>query len=210
MDRARPRHRSPGRMVARAAARRAGGAHLLARRAGAARRPRAATAPTRHDPDMYIEDFRAVELDAEGAVRQSLAAKRAEHHSGDDSADFTAPSLALTDPAKPAMSVTRRHGNVVGRSRDRHLPRQRARDARRAAGRHRKRRQRPEGTGNAVDGVSARRAEEGTGRHRRPVTIEEPRGIIHAVGMTVDNKAQTLKLKSGVQRYAISREIDPQ
>jgi LPS export ABC transporter protein LptC len=33
----------------------------------------------------------------------------------------------------------------------------------------------------------------------RPVTIEEPRGIIHGVGMTLDNNARTLKLKSAVR-----------
>ena len=31
------------------------------------------------------------------------------------------------------------------------------------------------------------------------MTIEEPRGIIQAVGLVLDNKAKTLKLKSGVR-----------
>jgi LPS export ABC transporter protein LptC len=33
----------------------------------------------------------------------------------------------------------------------------------------------------------------------RPVTIEEPRGIIHGVGMILDNNARTFKLKSAVR-----------
>jgi LPS export ABC transporter protein LptC len=33
----------------------------------------------------------------------------------------------------------------------------------------------------------------------RPVTIEEPRGIIHSVGIRLDNEAKTLLLKSGVR-----------
>ena len=33
----------------------------------------------------------------------------------------------------------------------------------------------------------------------KPVTIEEPRGIIHSVGLELDNKAKTLKLKSAVR-----------
>ncbi len=33
----------------------------------------------------------------------------------------------------------------------------------------------------------------------RPVTIEEPRGIIHGVGMIFDNDARTFKLKSAVR-----------
>jgi lipopolysaccharide export system protein LptC len=32
----------------------------------------------------------------------------------------------------------------------------------------------------------------------KAVTIEEPRGIIRSVGLTLDNKAKTLKLNSGV------------
>ena len=41
-----------------------------------------------------------------------------------------------------------------------------------------------------------------------PVTVEEPRGIIHAVGMAVDNEAHTIKLKSGVHG-TLSPEIAP-
>jgi LPS export ABC transporter protein LptC len=33
----------------------------------------------------------------------------------------------------------------------------------------------------------------------RPVTIEEPRGIIRSVGIRLDTEANTLKLKSGVR-----------
>jgi LPS export ABC transporter protein LptC len=33
----------------------------------------------------------------------------------------------------------------------------------------------------------------------RAVTIEEPRGIIHGVGMVLDNDAHTFKLKSAVR-----------
>src|SRR5512134_609060 len=55
----------------------------------------------RHDPDLYIENFRAVTFDAQGRVRQSLTARRAQHYPDDDSVDFVAPSLALTDPGNP-------------------------------------------------------------------------------------------------------------
>ena len=36
-------------------------------------------------------------------------------------------------------------------------------------------------------------------RTDKSVTIEEPRGIIESVGFELDNKAKTLKLKSGVR-----------
>ena len=33
----------------------------------------------------------------------------------------------------------------------------------------------------------------------RPVTIEEPRGIIQGVGAVLDNQSRTMKVKSGVR-----------
>jgi len=42
-----------------------------------------------------------------------------------------------------------------------------------------------------------------------PVTVEEPRGIINAIGMAVDNEAHTIKLKSGVHG-TLAPEIAPQ
>ena len=42
-----------------------------------------------------------------------------------------------------------------------------------------------------------------------PVTIEEPRGIIHGVGMVLDNDAQTIKLKSAV-RGTLQPNIAPE
>lgn len=34
---------------------------------------------TRHDPDLFVEGFRAVELDANGRPRQMIAGTRAQH-----------------------------------------------------------------------------------------------------------------------------------
>jgi LPS export ABC transporter protein LptC len=42
-----------------------------------------------------------------------------------------------------------------------------------------------------------------------PVTIEEPRGIIRAVGMELDNQAHTLKLKSAVRGTLQPHVADP-
>src|SRR6185369_2006124 len=71
------------------------------------------TAPTprrdgseRHDPDLFVERFRAVNFDAEGRVRQSLAAARAELFPDDDATDFSAMSLVVTDPETPRVEVT--------------------------------------------------------------------------------------------------------
>ncbi len=166
----------------------------------------------RHDADMYIENFRAVSFDAEGKLRQSLAAERAEHHPDDESVDFTAPSLALTDPGRPRMAITADAGTLTG-DRETVTFRGSVRATRDAL---------PEGTaaGGAGEGNEPRGPitmtsetlrvipKKGRAETDGPVTVEEPRGIIHAVGMAVDNEAHTIKLKSGV-RGTLSPEIAP-
>ena len=165
----------------------------------------------RHDADMYIESFRAVSFDAEGRLRQSLAAQRAEHHPDDESVDFTVPSLALTDPGRPRMAITADAGTLSG-DRETVLFRGNVRATRDAL---------PEGAnegaraGNDPKGPITLTAQtlrvvpkKGRAETDGPVTVEEPRGIISAVGMVVDNEAHTIKLKSGVHG-TLSPEIAP-
>jgi lipopolysaccharide export system protein LptC len=149
----------------------------------------------RHDPDIYVEGFRAVELDANGRARQLVAGKRALHFGDDQTTEITDPLLSQTEAGKPAFRITANKGVLSG-------------DRKQATF-----------TGNvrAVrDGGPAQGGESPAGPvtltteylHVIPdkelattdkaVTIEEPRGIIRSVGLTLDNKAKTLKLASGV------------
>ena len=161
----------------------------------------------RHDADMYIENFRAVSFDVDGRLRQSLSARRAEHFPDDESVDFIAPALALTDPGHPRMAVTADAGTLSG---DRNMVtfRGNVRATRDAL---------PDGTRAGTDpkGPITLTAEtlrvipkKGRAETDGPVTVEEPRGIIHAVGMVVDNEAHTIKFKSGVHG-TMSPEIAP-
>ena len=161
----------------------------------------------RHDADMFIENFRAVSFDADGRVRQSLSAQRAEHHPDDESVDFVSPSLALTDPGRPRMSVEADAGTLSG---DREIVVFKGNV-------HAKRDALPEGapSSEGLRGPVTLRADtlkvvpkKGRAETDGPVTVEEPRGIIHATGMVVDNDARTIKLKSGV-RGTLSPEIAP-
>ncbi|MEP7181765.1 MAG: LPS export ABC transporter periplasmic protein LptC [Betaproteobacteria bacterium] len=152
---------------------------------------------TRHDPDLYIEHFRAVSLDAEGRPLQSLAATRAQHFPDDDSIEIAGPSLALTEPGRPRMSVSADAAVVPG-SRETVIFTGNVRASRDAAP--------PTKAGEKGSGPVTLATEylrvdprEGRAVTDKPVTIEEPRGIIHSVGMELDNKARTLKLKGGVR-----------
>jgi lipopolysaccharide export system protein LptC len=150
----------------------------------------------RHDPDIIIEGFRAVELDAQGRPKQIVAGKRAMHFADDQTTEVVEPMLSQTEADKPAFRITASKGKLSGDRKEVFF------------------------TGNvrAVrDAGPVRPGEDATGpvtvtteylhvipdkdiaRTDKAVTIEEPRGIIRSVGLELDNKAKTLKLRSGVQ-----------
>lgn len=149
----------------------------------------------RHDPDIYVENFRAVELDARGLPLQLVAGKRGVHFGDDQTTEIVEPLLAQTEPGKPAMRITAAKGTLSGDRKEVWF------------------------TGNVRatrEAESARPGSEASGpvtltteylhvipgaeraTTDKPVTIEEPRGIIRATGLALDNKAKTLKLETSV------------
>lgn len=159
---------------------------------------------SRHDPDLYIESFRAMSFAADGKVSQSLAAKRAQHYPDDESTEFTAPAIVLTEPGRPRFSVDADSAAVTGDRQTiafsgsvRAVRDAEPRAAPRAAAASRA--GDPGGPVTITTEYLRVRPKQGLADTDRPVTIEEPRGIIHAVGMELDNNAKTLKLKSGVR-----------
>ena len=158
---------------------------------------RRADGSSRHDPDLYIERFSAVSFDADGRVRQMLAATRAAHFPDDESVDLVAPAFEMTDPGKPRLAVTADAGTVSG---DRETVTLRGsvratRDAAPATSRDRS----PTGPLTFTTDMLRVIPKLARAETDRLVTIEEPRGIIQGVGMVLDNNARTLKLKSAVR-----------
>lgn len=160
------------------------------------RAPEGDARPPRHEPDMYIENFRAVSLGADGKPRQSISAKRAEHFGDDQTTELVGPRVALTEPGRPLLALTAQHGKL---SADRETATFRG-DVH-AVG--------DSPAGGAADGTPGGRftlrTEElhvQTREQRfttdKAVTIEEPRGIIRGVGLEFDNLAKTAILKAGV------------
>jgi lipopolysaccharide export system protein LptC len=151
----------------------------------------------RHDPDLYIDQFSATTYGADGVVLQALSAKRAQHYPDDDSIDLIDPSLTLTDPGKPRLTIAALQGTVSG-NREVVTLRGNVRATRDAAP--------PTKDGGAAVGPAtfatemlritpkASRAETD-----KAVTIEEARGIIQGVGMVYDHQAHTFKLKSALR-----------
>src|SRR5437879_868410 len=69
---------------------------------------------TRHDPDLFLVNFRAVEFDANGKPRQALEAKRGDHFPDDESVGLTQPTFKVTQSGKPAFTVTAEKGKISG------------------------------------------------------------------------------------------------
>ena len=143
---------------------------------------------------MFITNFRAVSFDEAGRVKQELAAKRAQHHPDDASIDFAAPALVITEPGRPRLTVTADTGTLSG---DRqtvlfqgHV--QATRDALPGAPAT------PEsGPLKLTTDFLRVLPDKGIAETDRPVTIEEARGIIHGVGMTLTVELNGVEADSG-------------
>ena len=147
----------------------------------------------RHDPDFYVQNFRAVELDARGLPKQLVAGKRAVHFGDDGTTEIVDPVLAQTEAGKPAVKITASLGKLSGdRKSASFIGNVRAT---REAG--------PTSPGSDASGPVVVTTEflhvvpdTEVVTTDKAVTIEEPRGIIRATGLRLDNKAKTLKLQS--------------
>jgi lipopolysaccharide export system protein LptC len=153
---------------------------------------------SRHDPDLFIENFSALSYDAAGNVVQSLAGTRAQHYPDDNSVDVFAPSLALTEPGKPRLSVTADAGTVSG-DRETVTLRGNVRAVRDAPPAGAPSDGGPSGPATFTTDFLRVTPKLSRAETDRPVTIEEPRGIIRGVGMVLDNQAHTFKLKSAIR-----------
>jgi lipopolysaccharide export system protein LptC len=148
----------------------------------------------RHDPDVFVETFRAVNLDQDGRVRQALVANRADHYPDDDTTAFQAPAITFTDPGEPRLDVTADHATLTG---DRaHVYFQghvRAiREATTAAN------EKPDGPVTVTSDFLHVLPNEDRVITDRAVTITDPRGTINAIGLELDNRAKTAKFASHV------------
>jgi lipopolysaccharide export system protein LptC len=150
---------------------------------------------SRHDPDLFLEDFRTITFDAQGRAKETLSAARAEHFPDDNSAELTQPNLALSDIDRPTLTISAQRGRIDGDRNqgdfigDVRVQRQAA----------------PQAGGNEPSGPITLRTEslhvltrEQRVQTDKAVTIEEPRGIIRGKGLDFDNKGKTVRLQSNV------------
>ncbi|MEP7275630.1 MAG: LPS export ABC transporter periplasmic protein LptC [Betaproteobacteria bacterium] len=164
---------------------------------------------TRHDPDLFLVNFRAVTFDAQGKPRESVAATRGDHFPDDETTELTQPRIRITQVDKPAFEVVADRARISG-------DREHAYFSGHVV------------ANRAAEEAASAKAREGTGaltltteylhvipkqdraETDRAVTIREPRGIIEGVGLELDNKTKTLKIKSKVTGSFEPRNVPSQ
>ena len=151
---------------------------------------------TRHDPDVFLDNFRAVTFDAQGHPRETLAATHAEHYPDDDSAVVIQPHLALTEVGRPTVTVVSDKAKLSGDRengwfegdvkvhRDAEAPGQGG--------------EQPTGPVTLTTDFLHVVPKQYRVDTDRVVTVEETRGIIRGRGFTFDNKSKTVNFKSNV------------
>jgi lipopolysaccharide export system protein LptC len=153
----------------------------------------------RHDPDLVVEGVRVVELDAAGKTVQTLQAQRAQHYPDDGTIEFEAPRVVMTQPDRPQFTVESAKGRVSGDRLNAYF--EGGVRATRAGETGR-----PETNADEPGGPITLKTEflhvipkQDRAQTDRPVTIEEPRGIIQANGLVLDTSSRTLNLKGNVR-----------
>jgi len=153
---------------------------------------------SRHDPDLFLVNFRAVNFDENGKPRESLQAARGNHFPDDETSELVKPHIRITQPDKPPFEVTSDRAKISGDREHAYFTGnvQATRAGEDAATTKDREAAGPLTLSTEYLHVIPRQDKADTDR---AVTIREPRGIIEAVGLELDNKTKTLKLKSKVQ-----------
>ena len=144
----------------------------------------------RHDPDLVANNFKAVNLDPEGHIRQSLTAKRAQHYPDDDVTAFEEPAIVFTDPGKPRLEVTADRARLTG-DREHVYLEGHATVVRDPTGADKN--DGPITVKSEYLDVMPKQDRVVTDKF---VTITDPRGTVSATGLELDNKARTVKFKA--------------
>jgi lipopolysaccharide export system protein LptC len=148
----------------------------------------------RHDPDILVERFRAVNLGDDGRPQQVLEARTAKHFPDDGVTEFTEPRLALTYAGRARFAVEAQRGRLSGDRENVYF----------------------EGAVKAVRDVETQDGKttgpitlstellhvmprEDKVTTDQPVTIVEPRVTIRATGMVLNDRDKTVVLRSDVR-----------
>jgi lipopolysaccharide export system protein LptC len=143
----------------------------------------------RHDPDAIVENFSATKLNEQGVPEFIMAATKMLHYPDDDSTTLEAPHITIMYDEHPTIHATAKRGTVSSKGDEVFL--QESVEVLREAS-------------TEQDQLTLQTEylhlipEQNLADTDRTVTIIDAHNIVHATGMTMDNKTRTLKLLSQV------------
>lgn len=151
----------------------------------------------RHDPDIFVENLRAVSFDKNGNATQILSAARAEHFPDDDTTQLTAPQITLNDPEQPTFHVTSDTAKVSGDRANAWFSGnvKATRDAETVA---RDPGQKPTGAITLTTEFLHVLPNDHKVETDKPVTIAETRGMMHGSGLKMDLNTKQFTLAAPV------------
>ena len=144
----------------------------------------------RHDPDFIVSKMFATTFDQQGAPHFILSAREMRHYPDDDSTYLETPLLDNHYPDRPLIQTSAKHGEISSKGTDVYL----------------------HGDVKIVRAAYATQEERTLSTSYlhvlpdqdlmetdRAVTMTDAHTVVNAVGMTFDNKAQTMKLLAQVR-----------
>lgn len=143
-----------------------------------------------HTADAIVDNLKAITLNQQGTPHFIMSAKQLVHYSDDDSTDLTEPEVTALTPARPDVYMTSRRGtlsskgDVVELMDEVKIVRVASKSSSELLVRS--------------DYVKVVPDDEVVSSDRA-VTVTEDNSIVSAVGMEMDNRAQTIKLLSRVR-----------
>ena len=144
----------------------------------------------RHEPDAIVESFSATKLNEQGEPDFIIAAAKMLHYPDDDSTTLEAPHITIMFDEHPTIHAIAKHG-IISSKGDEVFLQDEVEVMREASAKQDQLTLQteylhiiPEQNWADTDGT---------------VTIVDAHNIVHATGMTMDNKTRTLKLLSQVR-----------
>ena len=144
----------------------------------------------RHDPDLIVSNLTATTLSEQGVPHFILSSQKMVHYPDNDTTYLDAPQLSSFYPGQPAVYTSAREAEVSSKGNDVFLH-----DDVKLV--------------RAADATQSEMTLTTTYLHAvpdlglmdtdRPVTMTDAHNVIHAVGMTFDNKAREMKLLAQVK-----------
>jgi len=148
----------------------------------------------RHDPDVIMDNFSSVKMDKSGMPGVLLNAKQLRHYPDHDTTELDLPHLTMLSDTRPVVHMRGNRGNISSHG-DEVVFQENVSVLREAS--------KTQDAMTMTTHYLRVLPEQERANTDKAVTIKNASTTIHAIGLEMDNKAQTLKLLSHVRSESL-------